>query len=124
MTEEALSVIEREELETLIIAPAKNEVRIDEVLKLVVKKDFLEENISRGSFDKTLKILIDNDSAKSNSVSNRACLSIPKDNTCRDAFNIKEERQSFKMELVEEFNRLTQAFFAEINSLCQSLPKD
>ena len=48
---------------------------------------------------------------------NRVCLSIPKNNTCRDAFNIKEELQSFKNELVEEFNRLTQAFFAEINSL-------
>ena len=40
-----------------------------------------------------------------------------KKNTCRDAFNIKEELQSFKNELVEKFNRLTQAFFAEINSL-------
>ena len=37
--------------------------------------------------------------------------------TCRDTFNIKEELQSFKTQLVEEFNRLTQTFFAEINSL-------
>ena len=88
---------------------------IDEVRKLV--QDSLEENISRENFDKTLQLLIDNDSVKSNSVSNRVCLSIPKNNTCRDAFNIKEEVQSFKNELVEEFNRLTQAFFAEINSL-------
>ena len=88
---------------------------IDEVRKLV--QDSLEENISPENFDKTLQLLIDNDSVKSNSVSNRVCLSIPKNNTCRDAFNIKEEVQSFKNELVEEFNRLTQAFFAEINSL-------
>ena len=80
-------------------------------------QDPLEENISRESFDKTLKLLIDNDSVKSNSVSNRVCLSIPKNNTSRDAFNIKEELLSFKNELVEEFNHLTQAFFAEINSL-------
>ena len=89
---------------------------IDEVRKLV--QDSLEENISLESFDKTLQHLIDSNSVKSNSVSNRVCLSTPKKkNTCRDAFNIKEELQSFKIELVEKFNRLTQAFFAEINSL-------
>ena len=88
---------------------------IDEVAKLV--QDSFEENISLENFEKTLQHLIDNDSVKSNSVSNRICLSIPKNNTCRDTFSIKEELQSFKNELVEEFNRLTQAFFAEINSL-------
>ena len=46
-----------------------------------------------------------------------ACFSIPKNNTCRDAFNTKEELQSFKNELVEEFNRITQVFFVEINLL-------
>ena len=86
---------------------------IDEVRILV--QDSLEENISRESFDKTLQLLINNDSV--NSVSNRVCLSIPKNNTCGDASNLKEELQSFKNELVEEFNRLTQAFFVEINSL-------
>ena len=78
-----------------------------------MKRTFLEKK----SFDKTLQLLINNESIKSNSVSNRVCLSIPKNNTCRDAFNIKEELQTFKNELVEELNRLTQAFFAEINSL-------
>ena len=108
-------------METLIVASIETLKRqkmkcvIDEVRKLV--QDSLEENISPENFDKTLQLLIDNDSVKSNSVSNRVCLSIPKNNTCRDAFNIKEEVQSFKNELVEEFNRLTQAFFAEINSL-------
>ena len=57
------------------------------------------------------------DFVKSNSISNRICFSIPKDNTYRDAFNIKEELQFFKNELVKEFKRLTQAFFAEIDSL-------
>ena len=108
-------------METLIVASIETLKRqkmkcgIDEVRKLV--QDSLEENISRESFDKTLQLLIDNDSVKSNSVSNRVRLSIPKNNTCGDAFNIKEELQSFKNELVEEFNRPTQAFFAEINSL-------
>ena len=108
-------------METLIIAfietlkRQKIKCGIDEVRKLV--QDSLEENISLESFEKTLQHLIDNDSAKSNSVSNKVCLSIPKNNTCRDAFNIKEELQSFKNELVEEFNRLTQAFFPEMNSL-------
>ena len=88
---------------------------IDEVRKLV--QDSLEENISWQSFDKTLQLLINNGSVKFNSVSNRVCLSIPKNNTCRDSFNIKKELQSLKNELPEEFHRLTQAFFAEINSL-------
>ena len=88
---------------------------IDEVRKLV--QDSLEENIFLESFEKTLQHLIDNDSVKSNSVPNRVCLSIPKYNTCRDASNIKEELQFFKNELVEEFNRLTQALFTGIKSL-------
>ena len=120
ITDEAPRNIEHKELETLIISSIETLKRqkmkcgIDELRKLV--QDSLEENISLESFEKTLQHLIDKDSVKSNSVSNRVCLSIPKNNTCRDAFNIKE-LQSFKNELVEEFNRLTQAFFAEINSL-------
>ena len=121
IAEEAPINIEHKELETLIVASIetlkqqKMKCGIDEVCKLV--QNSLEENISRESFDKTLQLLIDSESVKSNSVSNRVCLSIPKSNSCRDAFNIKKEFQSFKNELVEEFNRLTQAFFAEINSL-------
>ena len=83
---------------------------IDEVSKLV--QDSFEENISLENFEKTLQHLIDNDSVKSNSVLNRVCLSIAKNNTCRDSFSIKEELQN---ELVEIC--LIQAFFAEINSL-------
>ena len=49
---------------------------IDEVLKLV--QDSLEENISQESFDKTLQSLIDREFVKSNSISNRICLFIPK----------------------------------------------
>ena len=41
---------------------------------------------------------------------------MPKNNTCRDAFNIEVELQSFKNELIQKLHRLTQAFFAEINS--------
>ena len=117
ITEEAPRNIEHKELETLIVASIETLKRqkmkrgIDEVRKLV--QDSLEENISRESFDETLQLLIDNESIKSNSASSRVCLSIPKNNTCRDAFNIKKELQSFKNELAEEFNRLTQAFFAE-----------
>ena len=49
---------------------------IDEVLKLM--QDSLEENISQESFDKTLQSLIDSEFVKSNSISNRICLFIPK----------------------------------------------
>ena len=86
---------------------------IGEVSKLV--QDSFEENISLENFEKTLQHLIDNDSVKSNSVLNRVCLSIAKNNTCRHSFSIKEELQFFKNELVEIC--LIQAFFAEINSL-------
>ena len=54
---------------------------IDEVRKPVQVS--LEENISRESFDKTLQLLIDNDSVKSNSISNRVCLSVPKTATTK-----------------------------------------
>ena len=87
----------------------------DELRKLV--QDCLEEKIFQESFDKTLQLLIDNNSVKSNSVSNRVSLSIPKNDTFRDVFNIKEELKSFKNELVEECNRLTQGFLAEKGSL-------
>ena len=111
ITQEAPRNIEHKELETLIVASIESLKRqkmkcgIDEVRKLV--QDSLEENISRESFDKTLQLLIDNDSVKSNSVSIRVYLSIPKNNTCRDTFYIKEELLSKKNELVEEFNRPT-----------------
>ena len=89
--------------------------RIDQVLKLV--QDSLGEYISQEGFDKTLLFLIDNGSVKSNSVSDRICLSIPKNNTCREAFDIKKQLQVFKNELVKEFKRFKQTFFVEINSL-------
>ena len=73
-------------------------------------QDSLEKNISRESFDETLRSLIDSDFVIDSD-------SIPKSNTYRDAFNIKEELQFFKKELVKEFKCFTQAFFAEINSL-------
>ena len=82
ITDEAPRNIKYKELETLIIASIetlkqqKMKCGIDEVLKLV--QDSLEENISLESFEKTLQDLTDNESVKSNSVSNRVCLSIPK----------------------------------------------
>ena len=78
ITDEAPRNIEHKELETLIIASIetlkgqKMKCGIDEVRKLV--QDSLEENISLDSFEKTLQHLIDKDSVKSNSVSNRVSL--------------------------------------------------
>ena len=60
---------------------------IDEVLKLV--QDSLEENISQENFDKSLQFLIVNNFAKPNSVLNKVCLFIPKNDTCRDNFQYK-----------------------------------
>lgn len=37
-------------------------------------------------------------------------------NTCGDDFSTNEELQSFKNDLAEEFNDLTQAFSTKINS--------
>ena len=68
-TEEAISVIEDEELETLIIASIetlklqKMKCGINEVLKLM--QDSLERSIYRESFDETLQFLIESDSIKS-----------------------------------------------------------
>ena len=85
ITEEAKRLQEHKEhkdLETLIVASIETLKRqklkcgIDKVRTLV--QDSLEENISRESFGKTLQLLIDSESVKSNSVSNRVCLSITK----------------------------------------------
>ena len=118
ITDEAPRNIEHKELETLIIASIetlkgqKMKCGIDEA-----RTNSLKENISLKSFEKTLQHLIDNDSVKPNSILNRVCVSIPKNNTSKDVFKVKEELQSFKNELIEEFNRLTQACFEEMNSL-------
>ena len=85
------------------------------VLRLV--KDFLEENISPESFDKNLQILIDSNSVKFNTVWNRMCLCIPKNNTCKEVLIIKEELQFFKSKLIKELKCLAQTFSAEKNSL-------
>ena len=121
ITAEAHRYIEHKELEPLLntnietLKWQKIKCGIDEVYKLV--QNSLERNSSWEGFDKTLQLLIYNDSVKFNSFSIRVCLSILKNNTCRDAFNMKEELQSFKSELVEEFSRFTQSFFVEINLL-------
>ena len=93
ITEEAPRNTQHKELETLIIASIETlkgqriKCGRDKIRKLV--QDSIEENVSQERFDKTLQLLIDNDSVKSDSVSNRVHLSIPKNNTCRGAFNIK-----------------------------------
>ena len=110
ITKEASRNKEHKELKTLIITSL--EALKQQKMECQLVQDSLEDNISLASFDKTLQHLIDNDSVRSNSASNRECLSIPK-HICKEAFNIKEELQSFKNELVEEFNRLTQAFCLE-----------
>ena len=116
-------MIEYEELEMLIIASIETlkqqrmKCGIDKVFELV--QDSLEENISWESFDKTLQFLIDGDSVKSNSFSNKVYLSIPKNDTCRDAFNIKEELQSSRNELFEELTVSHRHFCG--NKLCVSI---
>ena len=80
-------VIKHGELETLIIASIETLKRqkmmcgIDEVFELVqdsLKEIFLEKVLI------TSQVLIDYDSVKSNSVSNRVCLSITKNNTSQN----------------------------------------
>ena len=61
--------------------------------KMLLKETFLDNILI-----KLYKFSIENSIVKSNSVSNRVCLSVPKNNTCKDAFNIKKELQSFKNE--------------------------
>ena len=105
MTEEAFSVIEHKELENIKIASIETlkqkqmKFGIYDVLKSA--KYFLEENISPETFDKNLQILIDNIFVKFNTVWNRICLCIPKNNTCKDALIIKEELQFFKSKLIK-----------------------
>ena len=114
ITKEASRNKEHKELKTLIITSV--EALKQQKMGCQLAQDSLEDNISLASFDKTLQHLIDNDSVRSNSASNRECLSIPK-HICKEAFNIKEELQFFKNELVEEFNRLTHDFAWKKNLL-------
>ena len=80
-------------------------------------EDSAEKNIYRKSFNKALQFVIEDGSVKSKFISNRVFPPIPKNNTCRDAFNTVEEPESFKNELNQKFNLLKQAFFAELKLL-------
>ena len=91
---------------------------IDEVLNLL--QDSPEENISGGRFDKTLQFLIYNDSVQSYSVSNSACLSIPKNNAYRDSvwLSLPKDQQEriFQPNIVTSYVDIHKtAVFREIN---------
>ena len=78
-------------------------------------KDTIEENITRDIFDKALKSLIECGSVKCSFISNRTCLSLRKHNAIENS-NLQGNFNNFKEDLIEDFDKLKNAFFAEVKS--------
>ena len=118
-TEEIPNTIDGKEIELLIIASIetlkrqKSKCGKNEVFKLV--KDTIEENITRDIFDKALKSLIECGSVKCSFISNRTCLSLRKHNAIENS-NLQGNFNNFKEDLIEDFDKLKNAFFAEVKS--------
>ena len=128
-TQKNHGVINNKELELLIIATiqtkrSKKKTGNEEVFNLV--QSSLEYDVSREQFDEILTTLVKDNSIKSNTVGNRVCLSLPKDqqennmepqaNTLTSENNMKEEFYIFKEGFMEEFKELKTTLFAEVNS--------
>ena len=83
-------------------------------------KDTIEENITRNILDKTLDSLIDCGSVKCNLISSIACLSLRKHNAIENS-NLEGNFNNFKEDLIEDFDKLKKAFFAEVKSFKDKL---
>ena len=118
-TEEIPNTIDDKEIEVLIIAliktlkHRKSKCGKDEVFILV--KYTTEENITRDIFDKALESLIESGSVKCSFTSNRTCLSLRKHNAIENS-NLQGNFNNFKEDLIEDFDKLKNAFFAEVKS--------
>ena len=123
-------VINNKEFELLIIATiqtlkrSKKKTGNEEVFNLV--QSSLEYDVSREQLDETLTTFVKDNSIKSNTVGNRVCLPLPKDqqennmepqaNTLTSANNMKDEFDKFKEGFMKEFKELKTTLFAEVNS--------
>ena len=74
-----------------------------------------EENINRDIFDKALESLTESGSVKCSFTSNRTCLSLRKHNAIENS-NLQGNFNNFKEDLIEDFDKLKNAFFAEVKS--------
>ena len=96
----------------------KSKCRKDEVFKSV--KDTIEENITRDIFDKTLDSLIGSGSEKCSLISNRTWLFLRKHNAIENS-NLQGHFNNFKEDLIEDFDKLKKAFFADVKSFKDKL---
>ena len=87
----------------------KSKCSKDEVFKLV--KDTIKENITTDIFDKALESLIESGSVKCSFISNRTCLSLRKHNAIENS-NLQGNFNNFKEDLIEDFDKLKNVFFA------------
>ena len=119
-TEEILNTINDKEIQVLIIASIetlkhqKSKCSKDEVFKLV--KDKTEQNITRDIFNKALECLSESGSVKCSFISNSTCLSLRKHNAIEN-LNLQGNFNNFKEDLIEDFDKLKNTFFAEVESL-------
>ena len=103
---------------------SKKESGNEEVFNLV--QTSLKNEISKERFDKSLNTFVQNHFMKSNTVENRVCLCLPKnqqeqnidsrENIFTSDIDINEEFNKFKESSLEQFEDLKTAFFTEINS--------
>ena len=78
-------------------------------------KDRIEQSIRRDVSDKTLDSLIESGFVKCSLFSNRACLSLRKHNAIENS-NLQGNFNNFKEDLIEDFDKLKKAVFAEVKS--------
>ena len=86
-------------------------------LKKFSNLESLESDTDKESFDKILKLLIENRKLKASCYENKTFLLIPKkDQINNNKDDLKEDFNSFKNIMINEFDLMKFSFFNEINS--------
>ena len=98
----------------------------EEVYRLV--NDSLNKDITREAFELNLNSIIDNHSVNLNVIVKRECLSLPKescqisdDKVDQNDINFAKKFNLFKSGIVDDFDRLKQVFFSEVNRFKEEL---
>ena len=85
-------------------------------LKKFSNLESLESDTDKESFDKILELLIENRKLKTSCYENKTCLLIPKkDQINNNKDDLKEDFNSFKNLMINEFDLMKCSFFKEIN---------
>ena len=98
----------------------------EEVYRLV--NDSINKDITREAFELILNSMIDDHSVNLNVIGKMECLSLPKescqisyDKVDQNNINFAKRFNLFKSGIVDDFDRLKQAFFSEVNRFTEEL---